>query len=142
MTVVATNPNATSEVLAHSRHNAPPPEGNQFYMVTLRSKYIGEGTSRFRDDLFSSVKSVRQSSIVYGSDVHCASRYVFGSNQDQEYGISPDDLYYAPEVLTGGEIMGDTCWEIASTEADSLEMFVEAREQRTRERVRIWFALR
>ena len=120
MTVVAVNSDARAEVLAENQFNDPPQEGSQFYMVTVRAKYLGEGSDRFN----ASLKAVGQSSVVHTDSC----------------GVLPNDLFFTPEVFTGGEISGNVCWEIAETDAESLEMFAETLGSRF-ERIRIWFAL-
>ena len=140
--MVATNPDARDEVLAHYERNDPPQDGKQFYMVTVRLKYHGEEPTGFDDDV---LKVVGQSSIIYslegyeGSNAPCATLWFSGSGTS---GGIPNDIRGAPDVFTGGEITGNVCWEIASTDADSLQIFVETQQQRTRGTIRTWFALR
>ena len=142
MTVVATNPDARAEVLAHSEHNDPPQDGNQFYMVTIQLKYHGEEPTRFD---YKVLKAAGQSSIIYSLGAYgrfnaqCATSWY---SQSGNFDGIPNDIRGAPEVFTGGEITGNVCWEIASTDADSLQVFVDVWEQRTRENIRTWFALR
>ena len=117
MTVVAVNPDASTEVLAENQFNDPPQDGSQFYMVTVRAKYLGEGSDRFNVSL----KAVGQSAVVHTDSC----------------GVLPNDLAFTPEVFTGGGISGNVCWEIASTDAESLEMFFDPWISGER----IWFAL-
>ena len=44
------------------------------------------------------------------------------------------------ELFTGAETEGEMCWEVASTDADSLVMFLEA--DSSLDDRRAWFALR
>ena len=47
ITVIDVVPDATSMVLAENQFNDPPESGNQFFMVTLRAKYLGPGSTTF-----------------------------------------------------------------------------------------------
>ena len=120
MALVEVVQNTATLVLEENRFNDPPQEGNQFYMATVRAKYLGDGSASFAS-LTTPLKAVGQSAVIYTDSC----------------GVIPNDLFFAPEVFTGGEISGNVCWEIASTDAESLEMFFDP--WLTGER--IWFAL-
>lgn len=124
MTVVSVSPNATDAILADNRFNDPPGEGRQYYMVGVRAKYLGSESDRF-DGSFR-LRAVGPSSIVYTT---------FSNSCGVIPQVMPDP---DPEVFAGGEITTNVCWEIASTDADTLQMFSDPflSEQRA------WFALK
>ena len=121
-TVLEATPNATSEILNHNQFNDPPASGNQFYMVKVRAKYLGTGSERFRD---TRLKTLGDGAVVYaGFGVWC--------------GVIPDSLP-EPELFTNGQVEGNRCWEVASSDADSLVLFVEPYSSYTG--TRFWFSL-
>ena len=123
VTVIDVAPNATDAILAHYRFNDPPSEGNQFYTVTVRVKYLGPDSATF--DGGRRLKALGDSAVVY-------------TTSKNSCGVIPNELPN-PELFTGGEIEGAECWQIASADADSLAMLVEPGFLSDGERV--WFSL-
>ena len=123
ITVLGTTPNATSIVLDENRFNDPPEEGNQFYIVRVRAKYLGPDSTSFRAS--SRLRALGDEGVVYTT---------FGDS----CGVIPDELNSYRELFTGGQEEGNECWQIASTDADSLVMILEP-ESRGGERT--WFSL-
>ena len=107
--------NATDIILAENPYNDPPQEGNQFYMVTVQAKYLGEGSSRFHGH--ANLKTVGAQGIFY----------------EYSCGVRPNPLD-TPEVFAGNAFTGNVCWEIVSTDVDSLQMVMDRY-------VRVWFSL-
>ena len=123
VTVIDVAPNATDAILAHYEYNDPPSEGNQFYTVTVRVKYLGPDSATF-DGGFR-LKALGDSAVVY-------------TTFENSCGVIPNELP-DPELFTDGEIEGTECWQIASADADSLAMLVEPGFLSDGERV--WFSL-
>ena len=117
ITVVGTQPNALL--------NTPPGDGKQFYIATVRVKYLGSGSRTF----FADLSAVGDSSVV------------FKTRNPTTYWPScglipiPDSLESGTELFTNGTIEGSVCWNIPSSDADSLVMMVDKGNQR------VWFAL-
>ena len=123
ITVLSIQPDATDAVLSHNRFNDPPGAGNQFYMVTIRNKYLGPGSTEFGRK--------RPNALGVGGVVYD------GSSNDCD--SIPNGLPN-PELFMGGTIEGNVCWEIASSDADSLVMIIDADDYRNDDRA--WFALK
>lgn len=124
--VTAVYPNATAQVLAANPFNDPPTVGNQFFMIGVTATYKGPGSSRL--DSGFSMRAVGASGIVY-------------TTFNNSCGVLPEPNLQLddPEVFTGGSVSGNAaCWEIQSSDADSLAMFYQPflSDERT------WFALR
>ena len=123
VTVLETTPNATRAILNENRFNDPPESGNQFYMVKVKAKYLGADSERFSG--FYRLRALGDEGVVYTT---------FGNS----CGVIPDDLP-DPELFTGGEIEGNECWEIDSSDADSLVLLVDPDISSRGQRV--WFSL-
>ena len=124
VTVLETTPDAAALVLEENRFNDPPGEGNQFFIAKVRAKYLGPDSTRFGGSF--RLKALGDGGVVYTT---------FGNR----CGVIPDSLP-DPELFTNGTIEGNECWEIASTDADSLLMILE-REFLSTEGSRAWFSL-
>ena len=126
ITVLSTQPDATEDVLAYYSGNDPPADGNQFYMATIRAKYLGPDSTTF--DGRYRLDALGVGGVVYTYQTDCG------------YGI-PDGLGVSndPELFTGGTIEGSVCWEIASTDAESLVLIAEPDGYGNKDRA--WFAL-
>ncbi len=127
ITVLSTVPNATAMVLDEHRFNDPPEEGNQFYMVRIRVKYLGPDSTYF--DFRNRLRTLGVGAVAYSTFNAPCTGYTNGI---------PDPLP-DNELFTNGTIEGNVCWQIASTDADSLVMFLDpegwSNENRT------WFSL-
>ena len=124
ITVLNTIPDGTAMVLDESRYNDPPKDGNQFYIVRVRAKYLGPDSTEF--DSYLRLRSLGVGGVVYttGGDYWC--------------GAIPNELPN-PELFTNGTVEGNECWQIASADADSLMMFMEPEDQSDKNRT--WFSL-
>ena len=123
ITVLDAQPDATDTVLSHNRYNDPPEAGNQFYIATIRAKYLGLGSTKF--DGRYRLNALGVGGVVYTYRTDC--NYVI-----------PDRLP-DPELFTNGTIQGSVCWEIASSDAKSLVAILDAAWGNDG---RAWFALR
>ena len=124
ITVLDVQPNATEAVLAENPYNDPPGDGNQFYMVTLRAKYLGPDSTHFQGSF--RLRTVGVGGVVY-------------TTFENSCGVIPNWIP-DPELFTNGEIEGTECWNIASSDADSLVLIVEPDFFSDRDRA--WFALK
>ena len=127
VTVMATIPDATKIVLDENPYNDPPEEGNQFYIVRVRAKYLGPDSTEF--DGSYRLRVLGNSGVVYTTFENSCSFYG-----------DPDRLP-DPELFTNGTVEGNVCWEIASADADSLMMFLEP-ESFYLGGSRAWFSLK
>ena len=121
--MVGTQPNATHFVLQESLFKTPPGDGKQFYIATVRVKYLGPGSRTFIADL----NAVGDSSVVFKT--FNPTTYL------PSCGLIPDSLQSGTELFTNGTIEGSVCWNIPSSDADSLVMMVDKGNER------VWFAL-
>ena len=126
VTVTGTIPNATKVVLDENSFNDPPEEGNQFYIVTVRAKYLGPDSTKFRGS--SRLRALGRGGVVY-------------TTFENSCGVIPNELPSYTELFTGGQVEGNECWQIASSDADSLMMFVEP-EGFSSGGSRAWFSLK
>ena len=107
VTVLQTTPNATELVLDENQFNDPPEDGNQFFIAKVRAKYLGTDSTRFSGHL-------RLGSL---GDTGGVLYTTYGNS----CGVIPDGLPNN-ELFTNGTIEGNVCWEIRSTDAESLLM--------------------
>ena len=124
LTVLGTTPDATDEVLDENQFNDPPEEGHQFYIAKARATYLGPDSNEF--------DGRRRLSVLGGSGVVYTYR--------DGCGVIPDRLDSYRELFTGGTVEGNICWQIASTDAGSLVMFLEPDSIRS-DGERTWFSL-
>ena len=123
ITVLGTIPDATAIVLDENRYNDPPEEGNQFYIVRVRAKYLGPDSSNFR--AYSRLRALGDGGVVY-------------TTSRDSCGVIPDEFESFRELFTGGQEEGNECWYIASTDSDSLVMILQPE---TYGGERTWFSL-
>ena len=124
VTVLETTTDATELVLDENQFNDPPEEGNQFFIAKVRAKYLGTDSNRFNGSL--RLGTLGDGGVVYTT---------FGNS----CGVIPDELPNS-ELFTNGTIEGNECWEIASTDAESLLM-VFGKAFLTSDGNRVWFSL-
>ena len=122
LSVSEVNPDAWNVIMTENSWNEPPASGNQFFMIGLRAKYVGSGSATLGYDI--RLRVVGESAVVY-DDTGCS--YVI-----------PNALDSYAEVFTGGQLEGNVCWEILTSDADSLFLFVDVGYGGER----IWFYLR
>lgn len=114
--VVSVVPNATDMLLARWRSEGltpdPPEEGKQYFMATIRGKYIGEGSDGLDTGDFDA-----------GGD---ATKRVYEAGCGDRFTTTIPNAFPSRfgevEVLPGGVIEGAICWEIDSRDAPALKM--------------------
>ena len=130
ITVLSTQPDATAIVLEEdNQFNQPPADGWQFYIVTVRATYLGTGSAEFGG--LNRVRALGDAGRVYLTS--CAV------------------LNYLPnpELFINGTIEGSLCFEVLSSDEDSLLLIVDADAglfsfdlfAAAQETVRAWFQL-
>ena len=113
--VVSAVPNATDLILSVTRATLPegwpmpdPPEqGTQYFMAKVHAKYIGAGSDSLN-----------------GFDLEAvgdATKIVYEAGCGDYFLTVPDELPTV-ELLSGGVIEGNVCWEIDSRDATTLKM--------------------
>ena len=110
-------------VLDENRFNDPPEEGKQFYVVRIQASYLGADSNEF--DGGYRLRAVGAGGVVY-------------TTFEDSCGVIPDELPN-PELFMNGTIEGNECWQIASTDADSLLVFLEP--EGWSDEKRTWFSL-
>ena len=123
VTVISTMPDATESVLKENSFNDPPEPGKQFYIVTVRSKYLGPDSTQF--DRGFRLRAVGNGGVVY-------------TTFSDSCGVIPNALP-DPELFTNGQVEGSECWQIVSGDADSLMMLLEP--VFLSDSPRVWFSL-
>ena len=126
ITVLATQPDGTTAVLEENQFNDPPEDGNQFYLITVRARYLGTGSATF--DLGFRLKALGDVSVVY-------------TTFENSCGVIPDEFPSYTELFTNGQLEGVACWQVASADADSLILIVES-DFASFDDERVWFSLR
>ena len=122
LSISEVNPDAWDVVMAEYSGSNPPELGNQFFMVGIQAKYVGSGSATLGYDI--RLRVVGESAVVY-DDAGCG--YVI-----------PYALDTYAEVFTGGQLEGNVCWEILTSDAHGLFLFVDVGYGGER----IWFYLR
>lgn len=120
ITIVGVDPYADPEIARESSSNDTADEGDQFFLVRVKVKYLGTGSERF-------------------SDYRLKALGTSGTTYDSSCGVIPFDLPWG-ELFTGGEIEGSKCWQVASSEVASLVMFLEP-DSYYGGGERVWFSL-
>ena len=120
ITVMELYPHSWNAIRQENMFNDPPSNGMQFFMATVKTKFVGSdsGSSMFEVDM----EAVGSRNTVYREGC----------------GVLPNDLPKA-ELFTGGEETGNVCWEIGNEEAGSLVMRVSTGYY-DKESV-VWFSL-
>ena len=123
VTVFSVNPDAWDVILAENQFNDPPEDGHLFFMANMRLKYLGPDSTLPFSHI--TLKTVGDAGVAY-------------STFDPGCGVIPDELDSFRELFTNGQIEGNVCWQIASTDADSLMLLVDLGLFNS---VRFWFSL-
>lgn len=124
--IVSTQPDATAAVLAENQFNDPPAPGNQFFMAAVNMTYVS-GTTTGHPGFQASfnLRAVGTSNVVYST---------FGDTSS--CGVIPDDIDTKGDLLPGGSLTGNICWQVPTTEAGSLIAFITPDDKP------FWLALR
>ena len=106
--VISVTSDATDVVLAENQFNHPPDDGEQFFLIRLEVTYVGEDSAK-TSNIYWHLDAVGDRAVSYGAPKGC--------------GVIPDA--WGGEAFSGGVIVGNLCWKIVSSDADSLAMFVD-----------------
>lgn len=101
--VLSVIPNANSIIHQENRFNPEPENGDQYFLAMIEAKNNGTDVDKFNEYYFNAVGA---SAVAYGS----ASV------------VLPNPLPFT-DVFPGGVVEGYMCWEIKSTDANSLTMY-------------------
>jgi hypothetical protein len=112
--IVSTQPDATAAVMAENQFNDPPAAGNQFFIATLEVTYISGAAAENADIVADDVRAVGPSNVVYST---------FGSTS--RCGVIPDGFLFKGDLLAGGSITGNICWQVPTAEVGTLIAFIE-----------------
>lgn len=109
LSVVSYNPDAFHYIEGISRYSVDPPaDGNRYALIRLKAKYVGGEIGDLGWDLTS--KAVGASNVGYDYNSDCDS--------------VPESAYSIGDVFPGGEVEYYECFEVKSSDADSLELYV------------------
>lgn len=116
--VVSIDPDATQAVLNENMFNDPPGDGSQFFFANVSATYRGD--TEGQNLLLTSFRALGPSNVAI----------------TERCGVTPDQLDTFVDVFAGGTITGNLCFEVPSSDVDSLLMYVEKIGHD-----RVWFAL-
>ena len=105
LSVIDVIENAEQMILEENQFNDPPPDGHQFILVKVRVKNDTSETQRYSS---SGLKVVGQSNVEY--DGHGC-------------GVVPDAFDSSRNMFEGGELTGNICFNVESSDVDSLVMY-------------------
>jgi plastocyanin len=110
VSVITVTPYATDLVMAENQFNESPLEGNQFFMARVSVTYTGAATGTPWVDL--NFQAVGNKSTSY-------------TTFNNSCGTYPDAPFNIAELFEGGSVEFNVCWQIDSTDQDSLVMYVD-----------------
>lgn len=113
--VTGSVPNANRAVADENRFNDPPQPGHQFFMARLRVTRTAPGADYFYGE--GDIRAVGNSGVAY-------------ADFRERCGVIPDELEDTRDLFQGGTIWGNVCWQIRSSDADSLVMYYEVGDKR------------
>lgn len=122
--VVDVMPNANEAILAEAGFNEDPRPDHQFFIVNVEGTYTGDGSGRLWNEL--TFEAVGTEGVIY-------------SPFNADCGFVPDGLAFTSEAFPGGTVSGNVCWEIRTSDLESLVML--AREFTAGEVPRAMFSL-
>ena len=100
---------ATQLVLSENQFNDPPEEGQQFFIVRILVKNTNAESKAFHRALY----LVGDSNIAYSQFEH-------------NCGVIPDRFDYYREIFEGGELWGNVCFSVQSSEVGSFVMYSDS----------------
>ncbi|MGC4108253.1 MAG: VWA domain-containing protein [Thermomicrobiales bacterium] len=110
ITVLDVTRDATEQVMATNPYNELTSPDNQMFLARVRIKYIGSGSGTPLSDLqFNSVGTLGVSYTLWGN----------------QCGVYDESVLMVSELFADGEVEANVCWQIDSTDAESLLMYVE-----------------
>lgn len=102
--VLSVVPNADGIIKQENVYNPPPESENQYFLARIEAKNNGSDVDKFNEYYFNVVGT---SSVAYEVSTDAK---------------PPNPLPYT-DVFPGGVVTGYICWEIKSSDADSLTMY-------------------
>jgi hypothetical protein len=109
--IVSTQPDATAAVLAENPFNDAPQSGRQFFIANVAIAYqSGPTTLNAGFEATYYLRTVGGLNVVY-------------STFSNSCGVIPDEI--DSDLLPGGSVTGNVCWQVASSDASSLVAFIE-----------------
>ncbi|MCY4368856.1 MAG: hypothetical protein OXF41_05400 [bacterium] len=108
ISVLSVTPDAAELVASENQFNAPPAPGYQYVLVLIEAKYKGADSDSLLWSMSMSV--VGESAVVVS---------------DQCMAVVPNELDSFTEVFSEGILTGNLCWEISSSDVDSLVLIIE-----------------
>ncbi|MDE2688319.1 MAG: hypothetical protein OXI16_12600 [Chloroflexota bacterium] len=96
---------AEDMILAENQFNDPAPEGRQFVIVTIKVRNDTSETQRYRS---------------YGLNVVGQSNVGYDAG---DCGVIPDAFDSSRNMFSGGELSGNVCFNVESSDVDSLVMY-------------------
>lgn len=107
--VTSVTPDATA-LLLEDEFNDPPGPGKQFFMAAIEATYTGDEIGDFFFDI--TLSAVGDTAVAYQSfDDHC--------------GFVPNEVNQAGRAFPGGTLFGNVCWNIESTDQESMVLIAE-----------------
>ena len=110
ISVLRVTPNAAEIIANANRFNDPPSPGHQYVLALIEAAYRGDNSDSLGWAVSMSV--VGKSAVVV-------------SDSCRE--VIPNELESYTDVFSGGVLTGNLCWEIPSSDVDSLILIVEDR---------------
>jgi hypothetical protein len=102
-------PNGTKAILAENMFNDPPPDGMQFYLISLSLTYHGADTGNAYGLTW---KAVDANNVAY-------------TTYDPSCGVIPQEFNAGADVFPGGTITGNICFVVDSSTAKTLVLYAE-----------------
>ena len=105
--IISVDWDAWPEIEAENRFNDPPASGNKFVMVKIAVHNRGSEPDSFGS---SNISAVGSQAVEYRTFVDSC-------------GVIPDDFSNFTRIFSGGELQGNICYEVASSDVNSLLLF-------------------
>ena len=102
--VLSVIPNANEVIRNQNEYNAPPDNGNQFFIARVEVKNTGSDVNQFND---------------YSLNVVGATSVAYGHGKSE---VIPDEIPYT-DVFPGGTIVGNAFWEVKSSDISTLVLY-------------------
>lgn len=107
--VTGVTPNASKQIEAENMFNDPPPDGKQFYIISLALTYNGGETGSVYDLDF---KAVDANNVAY-------------TTYDPSCGVIPQEFNFGADVFPGGTISGNICVVVDSSTTKTLVLYAQ-----------------
>jgi hypothetical protein len=124
MQVTGVTPNATKAILAQNQFNDPPPDGKQFYLISISLTYNGSDTGNAYDITWKAVDANNVSYTTY----------------DPSCGVISQEFNLGADVFPGGTIRGNICFVVDSAAAKTLVLYAQPSFSFSSDN-RVWFSV-